>query len=163
MGGGGVGVKMAWNPPLKPSPAWNSGFAPPQYLALILQNGAKISWFKPMFCGKTESFRGLRPLDPHKSINLYPLLHVRHDRGPRAIGHAPQSCRSSYASAYRKRHIWTHPAHAQVGCTRTGGLKTYYKLLPSFFKVLVVRYWNRQWPLFRIINKRCSRRIIARL
>ena len=25
---------------------------PPQYLALILQNDAKIAWFKPMFCWK---------------------------------------------------------------------------------------------------------------
>ena len=23
---------------------------PPQYLALILQDGVKIAWFKPMFC-----------------------------------------------------------------------------------------------------------------
>ena len=54
----------------------------PQYLALILQNGAKIAWFKPMFCWKTDSFRGLRPLDPHKSINQYPFSYVRHDCGP---------------------------------------------------------------------------------
>ena len=39
------------------------------YIALFVQNGAQIAWFKSMFCWKTDSFRGLRPLDPH--INTF--------------------------------------------------------------------------------------------
>ncbi len=43
----------AWEP--RPPNIWRGGVGiwfcpPPQYLALILQNGAKIAWFKAMFC-----------------------------------------------------------------------------------------------------------------
>ncbi len=45
---------------------WSS----PQYLALIMQNGAQITGAKPMFCSKTDSFPRLcPPPDPHKSTN----------------------------------------------------------------------------------------------
>ncbi len=47
VGTGGVGAAL---PPIFGEGGGNMVSPPPQYLPLVLQNGAKIAWFKPMSC-----------------------------------------------------------------------------------------------------------------
>ncbi len=53
---------------------------PPQCLAPSRENSPQIPWFKPKFCSKSESIRGLCPLDPHKNITHYSCIGVQWPR-----------------------------------------------------------------------------------
>ncbi len=87
-----IGVGTGGSRGRRPPNIWRGAgiwFCPPQHLAPSRENSPQMPWFKPKFCSKSDSFRGLCPLDPHKNIRQCTYLRIGVGRRPRMACRAP--------------------------------------------------------------------------